>query len=793
MCAMRSVVTLLWIALVLAGDALGRLGPENLLVVVNSRNQDSLEVGLRYVEKRGIPEKNVVRLFYGSRKYRVKWDDFKENVFDPVMEHIKKNNLQRKINMIALTKGIPYDVEGEAATWMFYAHGVCMRKRNPYFGSDQPLNARLHFGPDRYPAVMLTGFTRQDALKMIDNGIASDGTHPSGTVYFMRGGRVRGLRYKQVPPVAAELELMGIRSELLPGTSIEDKPDVLGYLTGSTWVKTRNTYLPGAFAEHLTSFAGKIHHKERGQMSILWFIYAGATGSCGTVDEPLANWRKFPHARFYVTYARGFTLGETMWQSVSVPYQVIFVGEPLACPFRRDEPSVELVSAKPTAGEELRIEVRATAGDAGHRLESILVSVDDALPRPVFPLPASDTRVLLAFPTSVRRSPETEMRVLKETIFETVLKKDEPPAAAFKRLADQISGTTGFPIKVKADGNVLKMVYLPNSVVSAYFRCRCEGVARGAPAWLPAEPVCRFRGHSQPRRAMASFRFTGKVRRAFEAGMTIDGVERRVSMELGKSGSDVFRALADAFGDVERFAGPQGIDFQVSETSAGQAAILVRAKEPGPKWNGCELRLGIPRNVGLKVIPYERKLKLLGGGGASPGAYVLALTQNPLPAEKEIVLAIGKNRFRFGSRGNESTAELVNRFCNELRAAAPEVTPQFGSKRIVLRSEADDPPSMKVEKQFSDFSLDILGGRWAKLRSFPPEKGKKPRPPKHKWIAFLNLHVGRRSIERTVAFDISPLKVGRHDITVYTVFGGLYRGVASAKGSFVKEQKAVKN
>ena len=65
--------------------------------------------------------------------------------------------------------------------------------------------------------------------------------------------------------------------------AITDKTDVLFYFTGLASVPslTTNKYLPGAVADHLTSYGGQI--PTSGQMSILRFLEAGATASFGTV------------------------------------------------------------------------------------------------------------------------------------------------------------------------------------------------------------------------------------------------------------------------------------------------------------------------------------------------------------------------------------------------------------------------------------------------------------------------------------------------------------------------------
>jgi hypothetical protein len=93
-----------------------------------------------------------------------------------------------------------------------------------------------------------------------------------------------------------------------------------------------NQYVPGALADHLTSFGGDL--LATAQMSILDWIWAGATASYGTVTEPTANPSKFPQPVVLISqYFYGNTALEAYHKSVPVPYQGVFVGEPLARPF----------------------------------------------------------------------------------------------------------------------------------------------------------------------------------------------------------------------------------------------------------------------------------------------------------------------------------------------------------------------------------------------------------------------------------------------------------------------------
>jgi uncharacterized protein (TIGR03790 family) len=111
----------------------------------------------------------------------------------------------------------------------------------------------------------------------------------------------------------------------------------LFYFIGKDRVEGLETlgFLPGAIADHLTSAGGEM--PDSGQMSALRWLEAGATGSYGTVAEPCNLPQKFPNPAVVIgRYLRGETLIEAYWKSVLMPGQGIFIGEPLAAPFRRD-------------------------------------------------------------------------------------------------------------------------------------------------------------------------------------------------------------------------------------------------------------------------------------------------------------------------------------------------------------------------------------------------------------------------------------------------------------------------
>jgi hypothetical protein len=145
---------------------------------------------------------------------------------------------------------------------------------------------------------------------------------------------------------------------------LTQQADLLFYFTGLAKVPqaASNHFLPGAVADHLTSFGGYLPGA-KGQMPATDWLVAGATGSYGTVEEPCNHTEKFPRASVLIDhYVRGATLIEAYWKSVAMPGQGLFVGEPLARPWAQ----------VPTAlieGGELVVRSRGLRRNGNYRVE----------------------------------------------------------------------------------------------------------------------------------------------------------------------------------------------------------------------------------------------------------------------------------------------------------------------------------------------------------------------------------------------------------------------------------------
>jgi uncharacterized protein (TIGR03790 family) len=326
---------------VLAGPAFSatpepgvRLGAADLALVINTADPLSVKIGGYYAKRRHIPQANILRVHFDSNRDELPPEEF------TTLQKSLIHQVGKHIQAYALTWARPYRVGCMSITAAFAfgydtrycATGCNPTLTNPYFNSGvaQPY-AELGFRP----TMSIAAVDYDHARALIDHGVRSDGTHPSGTAYLVIGDdKARNARATEYP--LAEKETRdSIDVDIVHGLPLTGRSDVMFYFVGAVSVPELDTnrFLPGAVADHLTSYGGML--TDSPQMSSLRWLEAGATGSYGTVVEPCAFPQKFPNVTMLMSYyTAGETLIEAYWKSVAMPGQGIFIGEPLAAPFR---------------------------------------------------------------------------------------------------------------------------------------------------------------------------------------------------------------------------------------------------------------------------------------------------------------------------------------------------------------------------------------------------------------------------------------------------------------------------
>ncbi len=310
--------------------------PEDVAVVVNEQDPNSVIVGDYYLNARNIPIKNLVNVSIAPGIAELSDKQFK------LLREKIYAQLSPNIQVIVLMWTTPYAVRCNSITSAITlgyepkacASGCAAGIKNPYFNSasrnpTQDFNMRL--------AMLLPTDSIDLAKKLIDKGVLSAFKTNEATAYFLKtNDRARSEpRERFYPRDLSRLEQKKLFFRTINADSIDDKKDIMFYFTGVKFVKNLETlnFLPGAIADHLTSRGGVLYNQS--QMSSLKWLEAGATGSYGSVSEPCNFWQKFPNPEVLISnYLQGQTLVEAYWKSVYWPHQGLFLGEPLAAPYQ---------------------------------------------------------------------------------------------------------------------------------------------------------------------------------------------------------------------------------------------------------------------------------------------------------------------------------------------------------------------------------------------------------------------------------------------------------------------------
>ena len=311
------------------------LRPEQLAVVINDDEPNSVELGEYYRTARGIPEANIVHVRIPGKPRKLTLAQFAQ------LKAEIDDRLKPEVEAVLMVWTAPYAVECNGITAAYalgYDATQCIKtcapgKPSPYFNASA-LPGQVQQGMRL--AMLLPTDSVEEGKALIDRGKASGFLVPRAGAYYLATSETPRNSRAQFFPTAGTIPQRKLTIHTLRADAIEGKRDIMIYQTGKARVPSLDTlqFMPGALADHLTSFGGDL--LGNGQMSSLQWLRAGATASYGTVSEPCNFWQKFPNPAVLLShYANGSTAIEAYWRSVAWPAQGVFIGEPLAAPYRR--------------------------------------------------------------------------------------------------------------------------------------------------------------------------------------------------------------------------------------------------------------------------------------------------------------------------------------------------------------------------------------------------------------------------------------------------------------------------
>ena len=359
--------------------------PHEVLLLVNKQSQPSMKVANTFAAARQIPERNIVYLdipdkFFGIRA-TITPEQFTKLIWEPANAMAKERGIDQQILAWVYSVDFPIRIKTDANDRKQMSVGglTFMRNRVPGLSlvEEGTFHSKLFAGPNgqlklNLPALslgmhrnglgenvqvppevaylqtglqddmplpnMMLGYVGQNGndvetvLETIQRGVTSDHRGQRRAIYFVVSDDVRSkCREWQYEPALNELKARGITATVT--TNFPAGADnVMGLLMGAEKVDPSQigSFAPGAMAEHLTSWSAEF---QRPQTKVTEWLKAGATASVGSVVEPYSNHNKFPSARFYVHYASGCTMLESLYQSIACPLQTLMLGDPMAKPY----------------------------------------------------------------------------------------------------------------------------------------------------------------------------------------------------------------------------------------------------------------------------------------------------------------------------------------------------------------------------------------------------------------------------------------------------------------------------
>lgn len=305
-------------------------------VVYNRDDPNSVEVARYYAKARQIPSQNLIAV-----RLPVKGDSNMDTLAFQKLQSTIAQYASPDIQVLLLVWQTPYKVNKcqsiTSAITLGLSEQVCGCKtgeQSPYFNN----TSRLPYTDLKIrPSMLLPSDSVTLAKEVIDRGVLSEFRINEATGYFLRTSDAARSKPREpfFPPEFSTIQSRKLRMRSPKQDAIQHKQDIMFYFTGLERVPHLETltFLPGAIADHLTSVGGIIDQAP--QMPATAWLKAGATGSYGTVTEPCNFWQKFPNPQVVLThYLAGETLIESYWKSVAWPQQGLFIGEPLAAPYR---------------------------------------------------------------------------------------------------------------------------------------------------------------------------------------------------------------------------------------------------------------------------------------------------------------------------------------------------------------------------------------------------------------------------------------------------------------------------
>ncbi len=358
-----------------------------VIVLANSDDEESMRLARYYVEKRGVPEANIMA-YPMSQLETISWGEFVSTIWEPLMSDLVRASWINAIKMetrdaVGRRK---YATQGHHISYLVVCRGVPLRIAQDVLLKDQPLalpaalDARMQsnqaavdseltvMAMAHHPAMAyisnplfhneapnfldesqvvkvsrLDGPTYESARALIDHALEAEISGLMGRAYVDQGGPYTDgdlwLLETEKLIAATGIDFYVDRSQnTLPAWGRFDAPILYfgWYTTDCTgpMAQPEFRFPPGAVAYHLHSFsAHTLRDTSKGWCGPL--VARGVTATFGYVYEPYLALTQRPQL-FLRALLKGWSFGDAGFHSIpALSWQNILIGDPLYRPFAK--------------------------------------------------------------------------------------------------------------------------------------------------------------------------------------------------------------------------------------------------------------------------------------------------------------------------------------------------------------------------------------------------------------------------------------------------------------------------
>lgn len=340
--------------------------PHRVAVLVNENSQASKKTANVFAALHGVPGENLINLDLPESmvagRAECSPEEFKNLIYDPAQKIITDRGLdgqvvawvysvdfpirvitadndRQQMSIMGLTflRGEVPDLEqmeqGKIGSPLFAGPVKDGGSKNPPRSFDVFAASLKNKMP--LPSMMLgyigeNGNSMDTVLRCLENGVRARKSGKNPRILLVKTPDDARSKPREWQFADVQTEVAARRGSVVITTNTAPhQSGLMGVMTGLETVTPSDygTFVPGAMAEHLTSWSAEFQKR---QSKCTEWLKAGATVTAGMVTEPYNVWVKFPHARFFSHYTAGCTAMESFYQSIASPVQILLLGDPLS-------------------------------------------------------------------------------------------------------------------------------------------------------------------------------------------------------------------------------------------------------------------------------------------------------------------------------------------------------------------------------------------------------------------------------------------------------------------------------